>query len=51
MAEAFLQAATQAPQPIQMAESKAASDFYFWTEIEFASGAAPVFMEMKPPAI
>src|SRR5450759_4053743 len=51
IAEAFLQAATQAPQPIQIAESKASSDFFFCTRIELASGAAPLLTEIYPPAI
>src|SRR4030042_2532266 len=51
IAEAFLQAATHAPQPMQIAESQASSDFSFLDIIEFASGAAPALTEIKPPAI
>jgi hypothetical protein len=40
--EAFGQAATQAPQPMQVAASKAASESFFGTRIEWASGAVPV---------
>ena len=40
--EAFGQAATQAPQPMQVAASKAASESFFGTGVEWASGAVPV---------
>ena len=40
--EAFGQAATQAPQPMQVAASNAASASFFGTRIECASGAVPV---------
>ena len=50
MAEAFLQAATHAPHPIHIAESKALSEFFFAAGIEFASGAEPAFTEINPPA-
>ena len=51
MAEAFLQAATQAPQPIQVAASKAISASSFKIRILFASGAFPVFTDINPPAV
>ena len=51
MAEAFLQAATQAPQPMQIEESNALSELFFLMRIELASGAAPVFTEINHPAI
>src|SRR5688500_18640389 len=41
-AEAFLQAATQAPQPMQLAAPKAASALSFSTGIAFPSTALPV---------
>ena len=41
MAEALGQAATQAPQPMQAAASKAASATIFGTGMMLASGAAP----------
>src|SRR5450759_4916500 len=47
IADAFLHAATQAPHPIQIAESNASSDFFFCTRIELASGAAPVLTEIN----
>ena len=50
IAEAFGQAATQAPQPMHAAASKARSALRFSTGTEWASGAEPVFAEMKPPA-
>src|ERR1700741_1449586 len=50
MAEAFLQAATQAPQPIQVAELKASSAITLGIGISLASGTPPVFTETKPPA-
>ena len=40
--EAFGQAATQAPQPMQVAASNAASESFFGTGVEWASGAVPV---------
>ncbi len=46
MAEALGHAATQAPQPMQAAASKAASAFSFCTGTEWASGAPPVLTEM-----
>src|SRR6266487_2194153 len=46
----FLQAATQAPQPIQVAAAKDASAFSFSTGMAFASTALPVLTEIKPPA-
>ena len=39
IAEAFGQAATQAPQPMQVAASKARSASCFGTGVEWASGA------------
>ena len=42
------EAATQAPQPIQAAASKARSASALGTGITDASGAAPVFTETKP---
>src|ERR1700761_4843380 len=50
IAEAFLQAATQAPQPIQVAELKASSAITFGIGISLASGTPPVFTDTKPPA-
>src|SRR5665213_2965021 len=50
MAEAFLQAATQAPQPMQVAELKASSAITLGIRIAFALGTPPVFTETKPPA-
>src|SRR6476620_252583 len=49
-AEAFLQAATQAPQAIQAAAAKEESAFSFSMGIEFPSTALPVLIEKKPPA-
>ena len=46
----FTQEATQAPQPIQAAASKASSAFTLAIGRLFASGALPVFTEMYPPA-
>jgi hypothetical protein len=43
MAEAFLQAATHAPQPIHVAASKASSATFLGIGISFASGTPPVF--------
>ncbi len=45
-AEAFLHAATQAPQPIQVAEANAASAFTLGTGMLLASGAEPVLAVM-----
>ena len=50
MAEAFGQAATQAPQPMQAAASMAGSASVFGTGMALASGALPVRTETKPPA-
>ena len=50
MAEAFGQAATQAPQPMQAAASMARSASALGTGIALPSGALPVGTEMKPPA-
>src|ERR1044072_1192364 len=50
IAELFLQAATQAPQPIQAAAAKAASALSFSTGVALASTALPVLAEIKPPA-
>src|SRR5579863_294179 len=50
IAEAFLQAATQAPQPMQVAELKASSAITFGIGISFASGTPPVFTDTNPPA-
>ena len=44
------EAATQAPQPIQAAASKARSASALGTGMVEASGAAPVLTETKPPA-
>src|SRR5206468_7591977 len=49
-ADAFLQAATHAPQAIQAAAAKAASALSFSTGSELPSTALPVFTEIKPPA-
>src|SRR5579859_362929 len=49
-AELFLQAATQAPQPIQAAAAKAVSALSFSTGMALASTAFPVFTEIYPPA-
>ena len=50
MADAFGQAAAQAPQPMHAAASIARSALCFGTGIEFASGAEPARAEMNPPA-
>ena len=50
IAEAFGQAATQAPHPMHSAAWKARSAFCFGTGAALASGAEPVLTEMKPPA-
>ena len=50
MALAFLQAATQAPQPMHAAASIARSASSLGTGSALASGAPPVFTETKPPA-
>src|ERR1700684_187067 len=50
IAEAFLQAATQAPQPMQVAELKASSAITLGMGMELASMVTPVFTETKPPA-
>ena len=50
MAEAFGQAATQAPQPMQAAASMARSAASLGTGIALPSGALPVRTETKPPA-
>jgi hypothetical protein len=47
-ADAFLQAATQAPQAIQAAAAKEASAFSFSTATELPSTAFPVLMEINP---
>ena len=44
------QAATHAPQPMQVAASNARSAWIFGAGTEWASGADPALMEMKPPA-
>src|SRR5438046_853554 len=49
-ADAFLQAATQAPQAIQLAAPKAASALSFSTGIELPSTAFPVLTDINPPA-
>ena len=49
-ADAFLQAATQAPQPMQAAASMALSAAGLGTGTALASGLLPVRTEMKPPA-
>src|SRR6056300_392337 len=51
IAEEFLHVATQAPQPIQVAASKALSAFSLGTGIALASIVLPeVFTEINPPA-
>jgi len=50
IAEAFLQAATQAPQPMQEAESIALSALCLGIRIEFPSGTPPVVTETYPPS-
>src|SRR5260370_42652995 len=49
IAEAFLHAATQAPQPMQVAESNASSASILGTKTALPSGALPVFTETYPP--
>ncbi len=49
LADAFGQAATQAPQPMQVAASNAWSAVRLPIGIRFASWALPVFTEMYPP--
>src|SRR5690606_32966078 len=49
-ADEFLHAATQAPQPMQAAASKASAATRFGIGISLASGTPPVLMEMNPPA-
>src|SRR5258706_10307381 len=50
IAEAFLHAATHAPQPMQAAASIERSEASFGTGVALPSGAPPVFTETKPPA-
>src|SRR5258708_31630317 len=50
IAEAFLQTATHAPQPMQAAASIAESAAVFGIGIAFPSGAPPVLTETNPPA-
>src|SRR5690554_6268029 len=50
MADAFLQAATQAPQPIHVADSNASSATTFGMGMLLASGTPPVLTLTKPPA-
>ena len=50
IAEAFLHAATQAPQPMQVAASNARSASALGTGMALASCGAPVFTEMNAPA-
>ena len=50
MAEAFGQAATHAPQPMQAAASMAVSASGLGTGMALASGAPPVLAVTKPPA-
>ena len=45
IAEEFLQAATQAPQPMQADERNASSAYSFSMEIVLASGASPVLVD------
>src|SRR5438309_10781031 len=49
-AEAFLQAATQAPQAIQAAAPNEASALSFSMGMAFPSTALPVLTEINPPA-
>src|ERR1700749_5245157 len=49
IAEAFLHAATQAPQPIQVAELKASSAITLGIGVALASMVTPVFTDTKPP--
>ena len=46
MAEAFLQAATHAPQPMQAAASIAVSAFFLLMGMALASGTPPVVAEI-----
>jgi hypothetical protein len=48
-ADAFGHAATQAPQPMQVAASMALSAASFGTSTALPSGAEPTFVETKPP--
>lgn len=50
MALPFLQAATQAPHPMQAAASNASSAIFLSIGMEFASGAEPVRTSIYPPA-
>src|SRR5690606_35579913 len=50
IAEAFLHAATQAPHPIQVADSKASSAIRLGIKILLASWGPPVLMLIYPPA-
>ena len=50
IADPFGQAATHAPQPMQVAASNARSACSLGAGTEWASGAEPALMEMKPPA-
>ena len=50
IADEFLHAATQAPQPMQVAASNASSAISFPIGRLFASCAFPVFTEINPPA-
>src|ERR1035437_6017763 len=50
MADAFLQTATQAPQPMQAAASIESSAAVLGTGSALPSGVPPVFTETKPPA-
>src|SRR5688572_25678197 len=50
IAEAFLQAATHAPQPIHCAASIASSATFLGIGISLASGTPPVFTDTYPPA-
>src|SRR6185295_18039182 len=50
MAEEFLQAATHAPQPMQVAASNASSATFLGMGISLASGTPPVLTETYPPA-
>ena len=50
MADPFLHAAAQAPQPIHAAASIAKSASSLGMAIALASGTPPVFTETNPPA-
>src|SRR5690606_12024184 len=50
MADEFLHAATQAPQPIQAAAAKEPSALSFSIGMALASTALPVFTDIYPPA-